>query len=584
MKKVRFVLILVTSLLSISFSYLVSTNHNSSPVNKQGGVICNPINISYRFMPELPSRREAADPTVLVYKDEYYLFASKSGGYWVSSDLVDWKFIESNSIPTEEYAPTVVAIGDTVYFLASSNKKSTIYKSHDLKSGKWSVAVDSLAYTVWDPALFLDEDKKLYMYWGCSNKKPLYAVELDYKNGFKPLGKEVEVLHGLPAEHGWENPGDYNQITDRAPWIEGAWMNKHNGTYYLQYAGPGTEFKAYSDGVYTAQSPLGPFTYQQHNPVACKPEGFMCGAGHGSTFQDKYGNYWHIATTTISVKHMFERRLALFPAFFDKDGMFYVYTGFGDYPFNIPNKKIESPELTDWRLFSYDKKMTASSSVDTLQPSLASDENARTYWSAQSGKAGEWLMVDLGKGQKVNAIQVNFAEQNSKLTKRDTSCYYQYLIETSMDTKTWIPVVDKQNNKTDCTHDFNVLKNTTFARYVRITNKHVPDGNFAISDLRVFGIYIILDKTRMLNNQTTLAVKRLEDKRKAELRWKKIPNVVGYNIRYGISPEKLYHNYMVYGDTSVTIHNLNTNSNYFFAIDVFSDKQITRGVSDNKSY
>ena len=37
-------------------------------------------------------------------------------------------------------------------------------------------------------------------------------------------------------------------------------MTKHNGKYYLQYAGPGTEFKSYSDGVYVSDKPLGPFT------------------------------------------------------------------------------------------------------------------------------------------------------------------------------------------------------------------------------------------------------------------------------------------------------------------------------------
>ena len=67
----------------------------------------NPINIDYRFQLNAPTRREAADPVILLFKDEYYLFASKSGGYWVSSDLMDWKFIKlaDNVVPIEEYAP-----------------------------------------------------------------------------------------------------------------------------------------------------------------------------------------------------------------------------------------------------------------------------------------------------------------------------------------------------------------------------------------------------------------------------------------------------------------------------------------------
>ena len=46
--------------------------------------ICNPVNLNYRFCLDKPSRREAADPTMINFKNEYYLFASKSGGYWHS--------------------------------------------------------------------------------------------------------------------------------------------------------------------------------------------------------------------------------------------------------------------------------------------------------------------------------------------------------------------------------------------------------------------------------------------------------------------------------------------------------------------
>ena len=60
---------------------------------------------------------------------------------------------------------------------------------------------------------------------------------------------------------------------------------------------------------------------------------------------------------TISQKHMFERRLGLFPTFFDKDGVMYTYTGFGDFPFKMPTKKISGPEelFPNWMLLSYNK-------------------------------------------------------------------------------------------------------------------------------------------------------------------------------------------------------------------------------------
>ena len=92
------------------------------------------------------------------------------------------------------------------------------------------------------------------------------------------------------------------------PFMEGAWMTKHDGKYYLQYGAPATEFSGYADGVAVGESPLGGFQAQS-DPLSWKAGGFARGAGHGATYQDKWKNYWHVSTITISVKNNFERRL-----------------------------------------------------------------------------------------------------------------------------------------------------------------------------------------------------------------------------------------------------------------------------------
>src|SRR5688572_2757079 len=81
--------------------------------------ICNPMNLSYRYCLDSPSRREAADPTMVMYKGEYYLFASKSGGYFHSKDLISWDLITTKDLPLEDYAPTAVVMNDAIYFMAS---------------------------------------------------------------------------------------------------------------------------------------------------------------------------------------------------------------------------------------------------------------------------------------------------------------------------------------------------------------------------------------------------------------------------------------------------------------------------------
>jgi len=539
----------------------------------QQTTICNPMNLSYRFCLDTPSRREAADPAMVVYKGEYYLFASKSGGYFHSTDLIHWGLITTNDLPLEDYAPTAVVMNDTLYFMASHGAPLTIYKTADPKSGKWQIASSSFPIGMIDPDLFVDDDGRLFFYYGCSNINPIYAVELDTKT-LNPLGKPIALFNSNKKNYGWERSGDYNDLADN-PWIEGSWMTKYKGKYYLQYAGPGTQYKSYSDGVYVSDKPLGPFVLANGNPVSYKPEGFAAGAGHSSTFRDKYGNYWHISTMTISQKHMFERRLGLFPAFFDKDGEMYVYTGFGDFPFKIPTKKISSPEelFPGWMLLSYNKPVQVSSELANHPKSFATNEDIRTFWSAQTGNKGEWIVMDLRKPCTINAVQINYAENQTKLLGRSPGIYYQYLVEYSSDNKTWKVLADKRQNKTDVPHDYIELQKPVKARYIRMTNYRVPDGTFALAGLRVFGNAGGKAPSPV---QDLKAMRSENDRAVIRLSWARSPGAIGYNIRYGVAKDKLYHTYQVLGEDSVTIGSLNALQKYYFTIDAFNENGISK--------
>lgn len=560
---------------------LVSCSNQQSASTRQ--TICNPMDISYRFMLDEPSRREAADPTMIFHKGLYYLFASKSGGYWTSSDLVDWTLLQTSEIPTEEYAPTAISIGDTVYFLASSGTLSTIYKSAQPESGHWTIARDSLDFPVWDPAFFKDDDGRLYLYWGCSNQNPIYGIELDYANNFELIGEPVELIYANRAEYGWEVPGDDNTMYENAPWIEGAWLNKFKGIYYLQYAGPGTEFKSYCDGVYTSDNPLGPYTLTPHNPFAAKPKGFAAGAGHGSTFSDAYGNLWHIGTITISQKHMFERRLGLYPAFIDKDGVLYSATQFGDYPIIVPQNKIKNflDIFPGWMLLSYDKDVMVSSSIDSLPPQNMVDENIRTFWSAQSGESDEWATIDLGDTCDVYAVQINFAEYNTNLFGRVDGISYQYQIESSHDNETWKILIDRKNNQADHSHDYIQLDQKETCRYLRIINKTVPDGHFALSGFRVFGKGYGEKPTPVMDIKVA---RDPQNKRTVELDWNPPETATGYIVRYGGDEDKLYHSVMVYNKAAVTINSLNARQDYFFRIDAFNENGVATGTITTVAY
>jgi len=551
--------------------------------------VCNPVNLSYRFQPEfiagkvngkVPSYREGADPTVVLFRGTYYAFVSHSGGYYYSDDMMSWHLIVPNEVfPLNDYAPGAVVVGDNIYLTASSVGK--IVKTSDPKSGQWEVANPDFPFRYGDPAFFLDDDGRLYYYAGCSDVTPIYGCELDPLT-FNPVGEPVVLVSENRKQRGWEEPSDYNTPVENAPWIEGAWMNKYDGKYYLQYASPGTQFKSYNDAVLVSDNPLGPFVVAAHNPFSYKPEGFVNGAGHSSTFTDVYGNHWHIATNSISVRHMFERRLSLFPLFFDADGEMLVSAGFGDYPIIVPSKYVSSPDelFPGWMLLSYGKETEASSSLPGMEIGNINDEDIRTWWSAATGQSGEWFKIDLGEMADIYAVQTNFADVNAGLYGRSDSIYYQYIVDASPDGRNWEAVLNRLSNTVDAPHDYYQLKHPVKARYLRVTNRYTPSGNFSVSDFRVFGKSAKAAPAAV----ASFVVERDADRRTVHLKWSPVADATGYNIRYGVSEGKLYQNYMVYNCNELSIHSLDAEQSYIFTIDAFNEGGITRGdvyVSEN---
>jgi xylan 1,4-beta-xylosidase len=563
MKKYVLLIILIT-LLSFSFT------------QKKERTFCNPMNLNYRFQTSSRfSYREAADPVITIYKGKYFLYASHSGGYWYSDNMMDWKFIPIKSLPIEDYAPDVITINDTTYYMGSSMAKNSIYYTNNPFEDTWKPMEKTLPFPVWDPHFFRDDDGKVYLYWGCSDQVPIRVVELN--NKMQPITEPDTLITHNPQEHGWENPGEFNEIAKNG-YNEGSWLTKYNNKYYLQYASPGTEFKTYADGVYTSDSPTGPFKYETYSPFSYKPGGFIAGAGHSGTFRDKYGNYWHVSSMSISIRHMFERRLGLFPACFDKDGVLRTFTAFGDYPTIMPERKIDFKKenlFTGWMLLSYNKKATASSSMEKFPVENAFDENIRTWWSANTGNEGEWLSVELDDKVTINAIQINFADNEAKLQPDSKNLQYCYRILTSDDQKTWKVIVDKSNNEQDACHEYIELNKPVKARYIKIENLKVPDGNFSVYDLRIFG----KREGNAPGEVTGLTVERnSSDTRRAIVRWAKNTSATGHVVNYGTDINKLYTSVMIYNADSVRLTGLNKRVTYYFSVDAFNESGITPGT------
>lgn len=572
----------------------------------------NPIDIDYRYNFEEQNRgisfRTGADPAIVRHKGAFYLFQTLADGYWRSTDLVDWLFITPSRWPAESIvAPAAWSDGERLYLKPSAMTPGPIFVSDAPETGRLEyltrrtpelpgavrpgMEVHGLGEGQfppgpWDPALFRDEDGKWYLYWGSSNVFPLYGIELDPEKRLAYIGMPQPFIGLDPDRHGWERfgPDHSGSMPDGRPvkpFVEGAWMTKVNGRYYLQYAAPGTEYNVYANGTYVGESPLGPFAYAAYNPISYKPGGFVQGAGHGSTVQDGHGNWWNSGTPWIGDNWPFERRIALFPARFYPDGQMAVSTRFGDFPHYMPQSPVEDPEslFTGWMLLSYRKPMQASSTLGSFAPSRASDEDPRSYWVAQGTRPGEWLTMDLGAVKTIRAVQVNFADHDSARFADAPDIYTEFTLLASDDGRTWREIARTQGPRRDRPNAYLELDRPERARYVRFVLGHVGSAHLAISDLRVFGT--AGGKPPAVPGRVSAV--RAADRRNMDVRWARQTDAVGYNILWGIRRDRLTLSYQLFadalaggGEATHGIRALSVGQDYYVTVEAFNESGVSK--------
>ena len=536
---------------------------------------CNPLNLDYAYETRFDSisYRSGADPTVVEFREDYYMFVTRSMGYWHSPDLHNWTFVSPEKWYFEgSNAPTAHNYRDSVLYVTGnpSGQMALLYTDNP-KKGDWK-AIPSILKQLQDPDLFIDDDGQAYMFWGSSNKFPIRGKELYRTNRFI-ASREVHELFNLDGEaHGWERFGENHSDTVLRGYVEGPSMIKHNDKYYLQYGAPGTEFNVYGDGVYVADAPLGPYEYALHNPFSYKPGGFINGAGHGSTVKGPGGHYWHFSTMAVAVNIGWERRIGMFPTYFDEDGLLHSNTAYGDYPHYAPHIPGKKGEFTGWMLLSYKKPVTASSQLEDYSPELVVDENIKSFWVATANNDQQWIEIDLEEPGTVYAIQVNYNDYQSDFYGKPVGIYHRYSIEGSEDGTNWRLLVDRKNSFKDVPNDYVELDTPETVRYVRYKNIHAPTTHLSISGLRVFGKGSGSPPAAIKNFKP----KRHEDRRDITLTWDKVNDAQGYNIRWGIAPDKLYSSWLIYEANDHLIKSLGKEQTYYFAIESFNENGISK--------
>ena len=133
-------------------------------------------------------------------------------------------------------------------------------------------------------------------------------------------------------------------------------------------------------------------------------------------------------------------------------------------------------------------------------------------------------------------------------------------------------LVDRSNNYKDVPNDYVELELKKEARYIRYKHISLATPNLAISDIRVFG-----NGSGPLPQQVkSVDLKRHKDGKDIQLKWDKIAGSQGYNVLWGIAPDKLYSSWMVYGDNSLLLKSLNSGQKYYFAIEAFNENGLSK--------
>lgn len=282
------------------------------------------------------------DAQIFVDNGKYYMTGT-SAPFWKgpnpgvklysSQDLKNWKFekllIDRSALSPKVWyydrfwAPEIHKIKNKYYLLFNSRNETPEYKHEqatavavsDQLMGPYTVVSAETPFTEGnDLSFFEDNDGKVFAYW--NGIKVMYGAEVDMAT-LKIKGEPTVLFR--TTKDTWDAIG-----------IEGAYMVKRNGSYYLMYS---SWSRGYEIGYATSNSPLGTFIKYSNNPVygaqdsaVCKknnmpytgnPQSPFIAVGHNEVFTGPDGRLWLSAHGILKGQDPF---LVIDPIDFDKQG------------------------------------------------------------------------------------------------------------------------------------------------------------------------------------------------------------------------------------------------------------------------
>lgn len=231
---------------------------------------------------------DGADPFVLLHEGVYYLYSTNSSdGFRVysSKDMSTWVdrgyCLRAQDVMGDKWfwAPEVMFRNGNFYMVYVANEHLGIAVSESplgpfvQKEKRWLNELNEI-----DGHFFVDDDGTVYLYFvRFDGGNVIWCAKM---NDDLLSYDESTAKFLFRAEDEWE-------LRDCSV-VEGPFVLKHNGKYYLTYSANHTRSEDYAIGYAVADNPMGPFVKADCNPILKRNEYFN-GTGHHSFTTSKNG-------------------------------------------------------------------------------------------------------------------------------------------------------------------------------------------------------------------------------------------------------------------------------------------------------
>lgn len=214
-----------------------------------------------------------ADPFVLLHDGVYYLYLTeKEKGYrvWTSTDMKAWEDRGICLSPEDVkgdfgfWAPEVTYYKGKFYMAYTAEQHVGIAVS-DSPLGPFRQETKQFCnekHHEIDGSFLIDDDGKVYLFFVRQEEvygNSLWAAEM--KEDMSGYQEETAKMLLYAKEGTWEKL-DHSTL-------EGSFVLKHNGKYYMSYSANHTWETNYAIGYAVADTPMGEYRRYEGNPILC---------------------------------------------------------------------------------------------------------------------------------------------------------------------------------------------------------------------------------------------------------------------------------------------------------------------------